>query len=117
MCFSFFRGEGYSGEFTENMWNIKEKLDENPEVILLCGTDDVCTHCPNNRNGSCTQENTGLPSGKATDYDRQVLAYCGLKEGTKIRWKDFTESVRTHILTCGKREEICGSCEWNDLCH
>ena len=26
MCFSFFKEKGYSGEFTENMWAMKEKL-------------------------------------------------------------------------------------------
>ena len=49
MCFSFFRGKGYSGEFTENMWEMKRKLEQNPEVVLLDATDDVCAHCPNNK--------------------------------------------------------------------
>ena len=37
MCFSFFQGKGYSGAFTENMAAMKERLEENPEVTLLCG--------------------------------------------------------------------------------
>ena len=53
MCFAFFQRKGYSGEFIENMQVMKEKLEENPEVILVCGPDDVCVHCPNNRNGKC----------------------------------------------------------------
>ena len=110
MCFSFFQGKGYSGEFTENMWAMKEKLNENPEIILLCETDDVCAHCPNDQSGLCT-------SSKAEHYDRQVLAYCGLTEGAKMRWNDFAESVRIHILTPGNRKKICGDCEWNELCN
>lgn len=116
MCFSYFRGKGYSGEFTENMWKIKKELSKNPEVILLCGTDDVCARCPNNRFGVCTGGDSETSSGKAEYYDRQVLALCGLTEGTKIRWNDFAAAVQTHILAPGKRAGICGGCEWDWLC-
>lgn len=117
MCFAFFTGKGYNDTFTENMRTMKEALDNNPEVILLCGTDDVCARCPNNLAGKCTDAVSGESSGKAESYDRQVLAYCGLPEGAKIRWKDFTASVYDNILTAGKRVEICGDCEWNGLCN
>lgn len=116
MCFSFFQGKGYSSAFTENMQIMKEKLEEDPEVILLCGADDVCACCPGCRSGRCTDTNTGLPSDKAERYDRQVLARCGLSEGARMRWKDFAASVQEHILLPGKREEICGDCQWNALC-
>jgi hypothetical protein len=110
MCFSFFQGKGYSGEFTENMWSMKEKLSRNPEVILLNETDDVCSRCPNNHAGKCTS------ADKVDDYDRQVLALCGFREGTKIRWADFEKSVHDNILSQGKRSVICGGCQWNALC-
>ncbi|MEY8525277.1 DUF1284 domain-containing protein [bacterium 1XD8-76] len=116
MCFSYFQGKGYSGEFTENMWAMKEKLDRNPIVVLLDETDDVCSHCPGNRSGKCTNGASGTPSGKAKEYDRQVLALCGLAAGTQIRWNDFVNAVQTHILSPGKRREICGGCEWDSLC-
>lgn len=116
MCFAFFRGKGYSGAFTQNMWKMKEKLNENPEIVLLCGADDVCACCPCNQSGKCTDTDSGLPSGQAEHYDRQVLACCGLSEGTKMYWNDFAEAVKTHILVPGKREEICGDCEWSELC-
>ena len=95
---------------------MKEKLLENPEVILVCGADDVCACCPNSGNGECRNTATGLPSDKAKAYDRQVLACCGLSEGTVIHWNDFAASVQKNILSPGKREEICGSCQWNELC-
>ena len=110
MCFAFFRGKGYSGEFTENMWTMKKKLKQNPEVILLRRTDDVCAHCPNNRAGECTS------AGKVESYDSRVLALCGLEPDTRIRWNDFEELVREHILSVGRREVICGDCQWNEIC-
>mgnify|MGYP002508157422 CR=1 FL=1 len=115
MCFSFFQGKGYSGDFIENMQAMKETLSRNPEVVLLCETDDVCSRCPNNHFGQCAGSSPETP-GKAESYDRQVLALCGLREGTKIRWEDFADAVQTHILSPGKRREICGDCEWDSLC-
>ncbi len=110
MCFSFFQGKGYSGEFTENMQKMKEKLEQNPTVVLLQETDDVCACCPNNRQGRC------LSMEKVERYDSQVLALCGLAPGDQMRWKEFERLVREKILTPGRREEICGDCEWSDLC-
>ena len=110
MCFSFFQGKGYSGEFTENMQKMKEKLGQNPEVILLSETDDVCAHCPNNQEGRC------VSAGKTAGYDRQVLALCGLTAGEHIRWRDFEKLVHENILAPDRREEVCGDCEWNALC-
>lgn len=110
MCFSFFSGKGYSGEFTENMWKMKEKLGQNPEVLLVCRTDDVCARCPNNREGICTS------SEKVEAYDRRTLALCGLSENAVIRWDEFEGLVHEKIITSGRREHVCGDCEWNELC-
>ena len=110
MCFSFFQGKGYSGEFTENMWAMKNKLEQNLEVILVREADDVCAHCPNNRDGVCTS------ATKTQTYDEQVLEYCQLVPNTKIKWNDFHKSVNEHILSAGRREQICGDCQWNELC-
>ena len=122
MCFAFFQGKGYSGAFTENMWKMKERLQQNPEVVLLQETDDVCAKCPNNQNGRCisTAEKEvpeGVPSPeKAAGYDGQVFACCGLTPGVRMKWKDFEELVRERILEAGIREAICGDCQWNELC-
>lgn len=110
MCFSFFRGKGYSGEFTENMEAMKEKLRDHAEVLLLQETDDVCAHCPNNHDGVCAF------AGKVADYDAQVLMRCGILPHTQMSWEAFEKLVYEKILSAGKREEICGGCQWNELC-
>ena len=47
MCLAFFQGKGYSGAFVENMANMKAILEENPDILLLDGPDDICAACPN----------------------------------------------------------------------
>ena len=111
MCLAFFHGVGYSSDFTKNMWAMKQLLEENPPVMLLAGTDDICAACPNNRDGVCTDQE------KVIQYDRQVLHRCGLTPGTVMPFREFQMLVTEKILLPGKREEICGNCEWTDLCH
>lgn len=89
---------------------MKEKLEEDAEVVLLQETDDVCAHCPNNQTGIC------VSTDKVEEYDRQVLDLCGLTAGTQIYWQDFEKLVHEKILEPGRREEICGDCEWDGLC-
>lgn len=110
MCLSFFQGKGYSGAFTANMWKMKERLAQNPEVVLVCGTDDICARCPNNREGICTS------SEKVEAYDRRVLSLCGLSENDRLFWDEFEALVQKNILTAGRRESVCADCEWNALC-
>lgn len=110
MCFAYYRGEGYSNEFTENMWQMKQLLEKNPVIKLEIRTDDVCKACPNNKEGICTSDN------RAAEYDRQVLSRLGLHEGDTMRWLEFALLVHRQIIQTGTRAEICGGCQWNRLC-
>ena len=56
MCLPFFRGEGYSGAFVENMTRMKKILEENPEICLVAGSDDICAACPNRLTESCAEK-------------------------------------------------------------
>ena len=111
MCLAFFTGKGYNSEFTKHMAQMKEKLEENPVVRLVAETDDICSACPNNENGICTT------AWKVAEYDRQVLARCEISEGEIMRFLDFEKLVCNHILYLDKRKEICGDCQWNELCN
>jgi hypothetical protein len=110
MCMAYFQGKGYSGEFVENMSRMKEILEQNPEIRLVVQTDDICSCCPNNREEGCTSNQ------KVIRYDSQVLACCGITEGTTMNWNSFRALVKKEILDMGKRREICGDCQWNDIC-
>lgn len=107
---AFFQGKGYSSEFTAHMANVIEAMKENPTVCLVSETDVVCKKCPNNLDGLC---NT---AEKVARYDEQVLSLCGLQAGQELPFAEFQRKVFEHILLCGKREDICGDCQWTDLC-
>lgn len=109
MCMYFFRGKGYSGEFVKNMGAMKEILEENPQIRLLEGYDDVCAACPNKLTETCSE--------KASRYDREVLRRCGLSVGDTLPYREFAQKVIETILRPGLRGSICGDCQWSGLCH
>lgn len=108
MCLPFFRGAGYSGAFVENMTRMKAILEENPTICLMDCADDICAACPNQLEENCAE--------KASRYDREVLSRCGLSAGQQMPYRDFSRRVVETILRPGKREEICGDCQWSSLC-
>lgn len=111
LCLCFFRGKGYSSEFVENMTRLKAALEENPRIRLTGNADDICAECPNNLAGCCRT------AEKVARYDREVLRRCGLSDGDVIPFRELEARVRQMILLSGQREEVCGDCQWNELCH
>uniref|UniRef100_A0A7C4WD24 DUF1284 domain-containing protein n=1 Tax=Geoglobus ahangari TaxID=113653 RepID=A0A7C4WD24_9EURY len=49
ICLNFFKGEGYSKEFVENI----ERILKEREIEVVIGADDVCSKCPHLKSGSC----------------------------------------------------------------
>lgn len=110
MCLAFFEGKGYSSGFVRHMSNMKKQLEKNPVVRVINRTDCICEKCPNNQDGQCTSME------KTAEYDRQVLKRCGIPADSALFFRDFQRKIEEHILHAGKREEICGDCQWNALC-
>ena len=108
MCLTFFQGKGYSGAFVENMGAMKEILEQNPQIRLVDGCDDICVACPNKLSEACAE--------KASRYDREVLRRCGLSVGDTLSYGDFSQKVSEIILRPGLRGAICGDCQWSSLC-
>lgn len=85
-------------------------LENNPIVCITSQTDAICSKCPHNLQGICEAEK------KVTGYDTEVLKRCGFKNGAVMPYLDFKKEVYEKILLLSKREEICGNCQWNELC-
>ena len=111
MCLAFFAGKGYSDSFTAHMQTILEQLrQENPLLEVVAEADSICGGCPNLTNGSCKT------AALVQHYDRQVLSLCSLEEHAALHWQTFSALVAERILSQGKREDICGGCQWTALC-
>lgn len=110
MCLAFFIGNGYSNGFTAHMQEMLEIFTKGADVCLTVNTDEICSACPNNCEGLCDA------AEKVKRYDNAVLSQCEIKEGQKLTFAEFTKIVQQKIIEAGKREEICGDCQWNRIC-
>lgn len=110
MCLAFFEGKGYSNTFTAHMQTILEHMQENPRLQIVAEGDIICSKCPNLKDGICSTPEL------VEEYDRQVLLRCGLEEKAEIHWNDFSQLVRNNIIASGRRQEICHSCQWSEIC-
>ena len=48
--------------------------------------------------------------------NREVLSRCSLTVGDVLPYRELAERVLGSILIPGRREDICGDCQWTDLC-
>jgi hypothetical protein len=110
MCLYFFEGKGYSEGFVANMQRVKDVLATNPKVHLTVQTDSICMACPNNIDGICQS------AAQVEKYDRAVLSCCGLEEGQELPFFSFSRLIKEKIFDKDRREEICGRCQWSDIC-
>lgn len=53
ICLHFYRGEGYSREFVENLEDVLRGAEEGEEIEVVEDADDICRACPTLRGGKC----------------------------------------------------------------
>jgi hypothetical protein len=107
-----FTGEGYDKRFVLQMHDVIAKLDD-PEssVHLSIGCDEICKACPHLKNGVCDF------NASVMRKDRATLEYLGLVEG-EIRSSSLLRSLVEDRLSVLKDiDEVCGECEWSELCN
>ena len=113
LCLAFFVGKGYGSEFVAGMAEIERRLAAEPDtpILLVDGTDRICSKCPHNRGGACES------AEKTARYDAACLAALGLSAGCAVSWKELSRRVRENILSKpGARERVCPGCRWSSLC-
>ena len=110
LCTENFVGEGYSDDFSKNMTRVLKELKENTKVKLLADLDDICGPCPENLGHRCESDDL------VKSYDRKVLEVLNLSKDEIYSWKDIKKLACDIIFSKNRREEICGECQWNELC-
>ena len=111
LCVGFFRGKGYSEGFVENMSAFIGTLRaSDPLLTLRSAADPLCGSCPHNRGGMCES------ADKVARYDAAVLRLLALADGAELRWSELSARAREHILSPGRLGEVCGDCQWYEIC-
>lgn len=115
ICLQFFRGEGYSAEFVENLTRVVETAAVRPARVVG-GADDVCTACPGlAADGSCQDPNAG--EAEVSRLDALAREMLGLRVGDALSLAQARARLAddARVLVCW-REEACDGCAWESVC-
>ena len=110
LCLPNFIGEGYGDAFCANMAAKKALLEREDRFTPVCGCDGVCAACPHRQGDRCDAEE------KVTRYDNAVRELLDLSPGVPCSYRELTDRVKREIFAPGRLREICGDCQWADLC-
>ncbi len=106
ICLNFFRGEGYSEEFIENIYSVIG----NEKIEVVGGADDICAKCPYLKNNACSnygEENMLF-------QDKQAMKLLGLKPGMIVTFKTISAKL-PEILEQWKAQ-FCLDCVYRRVC-
>jgi hypothetical protein len=108
ICLNFFRGEGYSEEFIENLYEVIkiEKLE------IIKGADDVCRKCPYLKDGKC--RSSDYTDEKIHLQDKEALRLLGFMPGMIVDWKIIASKL-PEILEEWEAE-FCCACGYRKVC-
>lgn len=116
LCMQGFQGYGYSKNFVENLRTIIATLTAAPdtEVEIISSCDDICAHCPHNKNNECIIKPEANELVKRQDLD--LLAILNLQPGTKIKIRDALALIEKKLYNPMIIKKLCGNCEWKEKC-
>jgi hypothetical protein len=114
MCIEGFGGHGYNAEFVANMKRVISELKNNPEVIVIDDCDDLCSKCPNMKDGICVNSKGGDLEVKR--MDGLVLSKLSFKSLNKFFYNDLRKKIIDNFRTKKDLDGICSNCSWKRIC-
>ncbi len=112
ICLQFYRGEGYSDTFVENLERVVSRAKEEG-ILIVEGADDVCKHCPYLIDGKCNYKENAEEEIKYLDV--LALTLLGLSSGRTASWKEIEEKLPDVLEEW--ISQACEGCEWRSVCH
>jgi len=112
VCLHFFRGDGYSREFVDNLRRLLQRADRDREVIVAEGADDVCQACPHLAETFCAHKPDS--EREIMRLDDLALELLAIKPGQTVTW----EEIRLKVLPAPAEwfYSFCDGCDWESLC-
>jgi len=112
ICLHFFRGEGYSAEFTANLREILKRAGTGERIEVASEADNVCNICPYLKGQECFYRKESDPEIRG--MDREALMLLGLKVRDIVLWPDIREKIPAIFRRWS--EEFCRVCDWRLAC-
>ena len=115
LCLHGFRGLGYSPQFVENMWLVKNRIERDSNLLIeLTDTPDaICAACPHLVGGLCHRKGSESEA-RLRSMDREVLNRLGFQPGHRAPCHQLVALVQQRIAPADLTS-ICAGCQWIEL--
>jgi hypothetical protein len=115
LCIQGFQGHGYNAEFTENMSEVIQSLQSNPqqEIEIIDECDVICKFCPHKKVGKCKNIVSNLMIKR---IDKKVIKKLKIDYNTIMGAKSIISLTNQVFKTSKDIHEICGNCRWKKKC-
>jgi uncharacterized protein len=111
MCLRFYRGEGYSPPFVDNLTATLERA-RSGGAIVVDGPDDICAACPGLRDNFCAWDDGS--EAEVRRIDALASRLVDVAPGDAVGWTTTEDAV-----VAGLREwstDACRPCTWHTVC-
>jgi len=115
ICLQFYRGQGYSEAFVDNLDRVQTAAQESP-ALVVSAPDDVCAECPGlGADGTCRDPHTG--EAEALRIDALALQLLDIAIGERVSLTEARSRLVADPAACDRwRAESCTGCVWGDAC-
>jgi hypothetical protein len=115
ICLQFYRGQGYSQTFVDNLDRVHESTVEST-ALIVSGPDDVCAACPGlGSDGTCQHPDTG--EAEALRIDALALQLLDAAIGETLSLSEARGRLAADPEACDRwRAEACAGCTWDGAC-
>jgi hypothetical protein len=115
VCLQFYRGEGYSAAFVDNLNSMVARTEVEP-AVLVAGADDVCVACPGlGADGTCVDGQAG--EVEVARLDALAWTLLGAAPGEALSLSEARRRIAADAVGAGRwRSEACAGCAWEDVC-
>ncbi|TYT22804.1 DUF1284 domain-containing protein [Dictyoglomus thermophilum] len=111
-CLLHFEGKGYSQDFIENMYKIKESLENRGKFSLVLYCDDICKKCPYMENNKCRKD----VDNKLMYKDNEIVSRLGLSLEGELYDFAYVKALIFRNFNRKDFEDLCKDCSWFSLC-
>lgn len=117
LCILTYKGQGYTSAFVENFDQVIIELQQNSEILIIQGSDDICRGWLEDSSCHCHDQSIIERDTLALDCVSKVLGR-SIDIGSLITLDQPMIQKLRHAYAYGKiLRQACKDCQWYDLCN
>jgi hypothetical protein len=112
VCLHFYHGDGISEQYQANLKQKIKQVQQDDQVTVADGADDICLACPHLINSLC--QGCAREEEAILTADRLARELLNCKVGSQLGWNDIKQRLKSAPPDWFKT--FCRDCAWAGYC-